>query len=183
MAASISVSSPSPTTRGRLPPTRRIVSSNNGGSGFPATTGFRPVNRATTSTNTPLPGPAPWGVGTVISVFDATHGSPSRTSNAPATTVDQRRAPEYPDATARGAASRSWTGFNPCSASAPSSPSPPMTNTGDPSSSRSPGSRAAVRAPDHNQRTRRADPAPEKRGRGLGSCHDVAVVDRDPEPA
>ena len=47
-------------------------------------------------------GPGPSGVGTVRSVLEATHGSPSRTRIAPAMTVDQRRSAWKPDTTAAG---------------------------------------------------------------------------------
>src|SRR5690349_14966937 len=77
-APSMSVSRRSPTMRGRSPPTRRIVSSRSGGSGFPATTGSTLLKRVTISTSTPCPGASPPSSGKVRSVLLATHGRPSR---------------------------------------------------------------------------------------------------------
>ncbi len=104
-APSMSVSSRSPITSGRSPPTRRTVSSNSGVSGLPATTGSLPEKLATACTRTPLPGPRPFRVGTVKSVFEANHGSPCLTRIAPSVTVRHDRSGLYPETTATGSSS------------------------------------------------------------------------------
>ena len=95
-------------------------------------------------TSAPLPGPGPDGVGTVRSVFEATHGRPSRTRIAPAITVDQRRSAWKPGHHGGRVVLGVLHGRRPCSLSATSRPSPPMTKTAEPSGSRSASSRAAA---------------------------------------
>ena len=81
-APAMSVCRLSPTISGRSPPTRRRVSSNSGRSGLPATCGLTPAKPLIIPTSVPCPGAGPSPVGSVGSVFVATHGSPFLISTA-----------------------------------------------------------------------------------------------------
>ena len=83
VAASMSVSSRSPTISGRRAPVRRIDSRWSGGSGLPAITGSTPVAVAMTRLMAPFPGYSPRPVGIVVSPLAATNQAPCRTASAP----------------------------------------------------------------------------------------------------
>ncbi len=79
----MSVSSRSPTIRGRWASVRIIDSRCSGGSGFPATTGVTPVADTITFSIDPFPGSSPRSVGIVLSWLAATNHAPPRTARVP----------------------------------------------------------------------------------------------------
>ena len=75
----MSVSSLSPTTRGRRAPVASAAASNIGRAGFPMTTGVTPVVAATAATSAPAPGHNPSGAGSDGSALVATSRAPRST--------------------------------------------------------------------------------------------------------
>jgi hypothetical protein len=139
-AASISVSSRSPTMIGLCAPVRSVDSRMSAGNGLPAvTSGCRPVARVTAAMNAPLPGARPIGVGMDVSGLVAIHGRPRPTAADACASSGHPIFGPNPCITATGASSIDVTGTRSRAVSACATPGPPMARIGcrpGPSSSR-----------------------------------------------
>ena len=125
----MSVSSRSPTTSGRSTPWWRAAVVNSGASGFPATSGTRPVAAPTAATSVPLPGAIPRACGIERSVLVATQSAPRPTANAASARSFHPSEGSKPWITASGVSSAEETICRPAASTAAASVALPVTRT------------------------------------------------------
>src|SRR5215472_578328 len=128
-AASMSVSSRSPTTSGFLALVRMTDSRCRGGSGLPAISGVVPVACAMTWSSEPLPGWVPRGPGRVLSALVPTKRAPARTARPPSARLPYPMPGPHPWTTASGLSAAVETGLRPRSLTASLSAVLPITRT------------------------------------------------------